>query len=94
MLKCSRRSERASLEVRDVKRNILRRCARAAGKLAEVRFSEEAVRAYQSLSLSAEKDHISLTLKRHPQPMHRARIQRLPFSRNLLYAHYPIDMPS
>ena len=49
MLKCSRRSERASLEERDVKRNLLRRCARAAGKLAEVRSSEEAVRAYQSL---------------------------------------------
>ena len=59
ILKCSWRSERASLEVRDIKRNILRRCARAAGKLAEVRSSEEAVRAYQSLSLSAEKDHIS-----------------------------------
>jgi hypothetical protein len=59
MLKCSRRSERASLEVRDVKRNILRRWACAAGKLAEVRSSEEAVRAYQSLSLSAEKDHAS-----------------------------------
>jgi hypothetical protein len=59
MLKCSRRSERASLEERDVKRNLLRRCARAAGKLAEVRSLEEAVRAYQSLSLSAEKDHVS-----------------------------------
>ena len=94
MLKCSRRSERASLEERVVKRNLLRRCTRAAGKLAEVRSSEEAVRAYQSLSLSAEKDHISLTLIRHPQPMHRARIQRVPFSRNLLSAHYPIDMPS
>ena len=59
MLECSRRSERASLEVRNVKRNFLRGSARAAGKLAEVRYSEEAVRAYQSLSLSAEKDHIS-----------------------------------
>ena len=49
MLKWSRQSERASLEERDVKRNLLRRCARAAGKLAEVRSSEEAVRAYQSL---------------------------------------------
>jgi hypothetical protein len=49
MLKCSRRSERASLEERAVKRNLLRRCVRAAGKLAEVRSSEEAVRAYQSL---------------------------------------------
>jgi hypothetical protein len=59
MLKCSRRSERASLEVRVVKRNLLRRCARAAGKPTEVRSSEEAVRAYQSLRLSAEKDRIS-----------------------------------
>jgi RNA polymerase sigma-70 factor (ECF subfamily) len=46
MLKCSRRSEGASLEERDVKQNFLRRCVRAAGKLAEVRSSEEAVRAY------------------------------------------------
>jgi hypothetical protein len=59
MLKCSRRSDGASLEERDVKRNLLRRCARAAGNLAEVRSSEEAARAYQSLSLSADKDHIS-----------------------------------
>jgi hypothetical protein len=59
MLKCSRRSEGASLEGRDVKRDLLRRCTRAAGKLAEVRSSEEAVRAYQSFSLSAEKDHVS-----------------------------------
>ena len=59
MLKCSRRSERASFEERDVKRNLLKRCTRAAGKLAEVRSSEKALRAYQSLSLSAEKDHIS-----------------------------------
>src|SRR5215213_10689090 len=49
MLKCSRRSDGASLEERDVKRNLLRRCARVVGKLAEVRSSEEAVRAYQSL---------------------------------------------
>jgi hypothetical protein len=40
---------RASLEERDVKRNLLRRCNRAAGELADVRSSEEAVRAYQSL---------------------------------------------
>jgi fatty acid desaturase len=50
MLKCSRRSKRASFEARDVKQNLLKRCTRAAGKLAEVRSSEEAVRAYQSLS--------------------------------------------
>src|SRR5215217_4935168 len=49
MLKSSRRSEGASLEERDVKRNLLRRCDPAAGKLAEVRSSEEVVRAYQSL---------------------------------------------
>ena len=49
MLECSRRSDGASLEERDVKRNLLRRCARVVGKLAEVRSSEEAVRAYQSL---------------------------------------------
>jgi hypothetical protein len=40
---------RASLEQRDVKRNLLRSCARAAGKLAEWRSSEEAIREYQSL---------------------------------------------
>ena len=57
MLKSWRRSEGASLEERDVKRTFLRKCVRAAGKLAEVRSTEEAVRAYQSLSLSAEKDH-------------------------------------
>jgi fatty acid desaturase len=49
MLECSRRSEGASLEERDVKRTFLRKCVRAAGKLAEVRSTEEAVRAYQSL---------------------------------------------
>src|SRR5215210_7410059 len=49
MLKCSRRSERASLEERGVKRNLLKRCTRAAGKFAEVRSSEEAVRVYLSL---------------------------------------------
>jgi hypothetical protein len=49
MLRCSRRSEGASLEERDVERSFLRRCVRAAGKLADLRFSEEAVRAYQSL---------------------------------------------
>src|SRR5215204_5777346 len=49
MLKCSRRSGGASLEQRAVKRNFLRRCVRAAGKLAEVRSSEEADRAYQFL---------------------------------------------
>jgi hypothetical protein len=56
MLKSSRRSEGASLEERDVKRTFLRRCVRAAGKLAEVHSSEEAV---QRTSLSAGKDHVS-----------------------------------
>src|SRR5215203_4614535 len=49
MLECTRQSEGASLEERDVKRTFLRKCVRAAGKLAEVRSTEEAVRAYQSL---------------------------------------------
>jgi hypothetical protein len=49
MLKSWRRSEGASLEERDVKRTFLRRCDPAAGKLAGVRSSEEAVRAYQPL---------------------------------------------
>jgi hypothetical protein len=49
MLECSRRSEGASLEERDVKRTFLRKRVRSAGKLAEVRSTEEAVRAYQSL---------------------------------------------
>src|SRR5215203_1718813 len=49
MLECSRRSEGASLEERDAKRNVLRMCVRAGGQLADVRSSEEAVRAYQFL---------------------------------------------
>jgi fatty acid desaturase len=49
MLMSSPRSEGASLDERDLKRSYLRRCVRAAGKVAEVRSSEEADWAYQFL---------------------------------------------